>query len=211
MSSPNRAISFVTRSFSTSCSVFRALIGSSAAVTSTSRSVSKTARIRFCVGAATAFGSPSICAGESLVAPLVADGAAGEPVLGGQLAEQPRDLGRRQRAVEANGRERADVPGPVRGCLVGLVLRDQERRRALPGDEHDPEAADLHPPPGGQHHVLRQAQEDGVQLELGHRLLHLLDSRHTLASSTGARSSAAFTPATTSSTCGSTARSSGAA
>ena len=64
-SRPKRAISFVTRSFSRSCSVLRDLIGSSIAVTSTSESVENALRIRAIVGAATAFGSPSICAGAA--------------------------------------------------------------------------------------------------------------------------------------------------
>ena len=59
-SRPKRAISFVTRSRSMSNTVLLALIGSSIAVRSTSFSVEKALRIRAIVGAATAFGSPSI-------------------------------------------------------------------------------------------------------------------------------------------------------
>ena len=54
----------------------------------------------------------------------------------------------------------------------------------------------------------RKTASDAV---LAHRLLHLLDAGHAGASPTATRSSAALRPATTSSTCGSTARSSGAA
>src|SRR5581483_8652652 len=141
-----------------------------------------------------------------LVAALVADLAAREPVLRRQLAEQARDLRRRQRTVEADRREGPDVTRPVSGHLVRLVLGKEQRRFALARHDDDAQPADLHPPTRGQHHVLRQPQEDGVEPELAHRLLDLLDPRHAVT-----RSSAALIPATTSSTCGSTARSSGAA
>src|SRR5207249_11978053 len=117
-----------------------------------------------------------------------------------------RDLGRRQRAVEADGRKRPQVTRPVPACLRRLVLGDQERGLTFARAEDDAQPPDLYPPSRREEHVLGQAEEYRVDVRLRHRFPELLDPRHV-----ATFSSASSIPATTSSTCGSTARSSGAA
>ncbi len=163
-SRPKRAISFVTRSFSTSCSVFTRLdrlerrrdvderVGREGGCGSGSSSAPRprSARRR------SARARPPRSSPRSRSATC-------EAVLGGQLPEQPRDLGRRQRPVEADRRERADVAGPVPAApraasYSGMSSVASPSR----GTTTMTEPADLHPPAGRQHHVLRQPQEGGV-------------------------------------------------
>jgi hypothetical protein len=122
---------------------------------------------------------------DGLEAPLEADGASGEAVRGRELAEDARDRYRRGLAVEADGREAAEVAVPPSRDLGLLVLRSEEGRLAVSRDDDDPEPADLRPVAGRENDVLREPEDDGVDAQLGHRPLELLDPVHAAPSPAG--------------------------
>src|SRR5581483_10834385 len=140
---------------------------------------------------------------ERLERTLEPDRPAGDALLAGELAQEPLDRHRRGLAVEADRREAAHVAGEAAACLRLLVLGHEQCRLALPRYDRQAEPADLYPVAGREQDVLRQPQEDRLDALPGHRGLQLLDPRHA-----GTCSSTWRMPATTSSTCGSTSRSS---
>src|SRR5205823_14073872 len=132
-------------------------------------------------------------------APLVGDRAAPEVVLAREVAQDPVDRGRRGLAVQADRGEGPDVAVEVPPRLGLLVRGDEQGRRTLGGHDRDPEPADLDPVAGREQDVLGEPEHHRIRALLAERVLELRDPIYA-----GTPSSTRRTPATTSSTCGST-------
>lgn len=62
---------------------------------------------------------------------------------------------------------------PQTAAASGASIRDEQARRALPGDDRDAEARDLDVPAGREEDVLGQPEHERVDVLRRHRVLEL--------------------------------------